>query len=147
MFAREAHRGRRCPYVTTIFHTFPSNASVTTASTLRGQSAEGLRVQLISGTHFTFTSTVAVALAVCQESKVDAGTNTRITPKLLPCLTLPRLFTPSLALHRSFPTRPSPTQLSFASAAGSQSLVIILHRCTSARHANTQKPSLRNTVT
>jgi hypothetical protein len=134
--------------VTNLLHTFPRNASVTIASTLCEQSAKGLRVQLTSATYFHFHfTTVAVALAACQESKVDAGINTRITPDLLPCLTLPQLFTPAIALHRSFPTRPSPTLLPFASAAGSQSLVIILHQCTSARHAKTQKPSLHSTVT
>ena len=114
--------------MTNLLHTFPRNASVTIASTLCEQSAKGLRVQLTSATYFHFHfTTVAVALAACQESKVDAGINTRITPDLLPCLTLPQLFTPALALHRSFPTRPSPTLLPFASAAGGQSLVIILH--------------------
>ena len=139
VFARAAHLERRFPYVTNFLHTFPRNASVTIASTLREQSVlKGFDQRDSLYFHFHFT-TVAVALAACQESKVDAGTNTRITENLLPCLTLPQVFTPALALHRSFPTRPSPTLLPFASAAGSQSLVIILHQCTSARHANTSK--------
>jgi hypothetical protein len=101
VFARAAHLERRFPYVTNFLHTFPRNASVTIASTLREQSVlKGFDQRDSLYFHFHFT-TVAVALAACQESKVDAGTNTRITENLLPCLTLPQVFTPASKLPNS----------------------------------------------